>query len=203
MSQASVEDVLDFWFADAMSSASTLEARTATWFRRDEAFDRKIARRFSDLPDAGLSGALDSWADTPRGALAFVVALDQFPRNLHRGSASAFAYDARALDVALRAIESGADGQLHAAEATFLYLPLEHAEDLAMQRRCVALFQALTARAPVAMRESFLGFETFAQRHCNVIERFGRFPHRNEVLGRPSTPEESTYLASDGETFGG
>ena len=127
--------------------------------------------------------------------------LDQFPRNLYRGSPRSFAYDSAALDVCRAALARGLDSQLHPLEAVFLYLPLEHAEDLAMQEQCVSLFCRLVARAPAQLSEQFESFAGYAERHHAVIEQFGRFPHRNAALGRQSTPAEISYLRSGGESF--
>ena len=138
--------------------------------------------------------------------MALILALDQLPRNLYRGEAKAFGFDARALEIALAWIEAGHDERVPPLLSAFGYLPLEHAEDLAMQRRCVSLFAALATRVgrvEPAQREQFDGFKSYADRHLAVVERFGRFPHRNALLGRESTEEERAWLDSDGETFGG
>ncbi|WP_300645400.1 DUF924 family protein [Nocardioides sp.] len=197
------ESLLDVWFADAGKGAEAIAARSRLWFSRDEAFDALLRERFHALPDRARDGELAAWRVAPRSALALVIALDQLPRNLFRDSARAFAYDDAALEVALDALERGFDARLHSVEATFLYLPLEHAEDRALQARCVALFRALRDRAAPEVAEHFDRFLSFAERHHAVVERFGRFPHRNRVLGRRSTPEEERYLASGGDTFGG
>jgi len=131
-----------------------------------------------------------------------VLILDQFPRNLYRGSRRSYEFDSKACEIALRSIEAGFDQRLHPLEASFLYLPLEHSEDLLLQERSVQLFQKLIPRAPVALRPTFERFTEFAIRHREVIRRFGRFPHRNAVLGRRSSREELAYLESGGETFG-
>ncbi|MDP3937759.1 MAG: DUF924 family protein [Deltaproteobacteria bacterium] len=197
------EEIIAFWFSDACRSPEALKARAACWFTRDDAFDREIADRFGALPERAAGGELDAWSDAPRSALALILVMDQFPRNLFRESGSAFSYDENALRVALEAVHKGFDQALHPVEAYFLYLPFEHAEDLALQERSVALMEAQVARAPAGMAPSFESFADYARRHREIIERFGRFPHRNAVLGRPSTPDEDAYLRTGGETFGG
>jgi len=203
LATASPDEVLDFWFADALDSAEAAERRVPVWFGSDEAFDREIRTRFSALPDLAHAGGLDGWRGEPRSALALVIVLDQFPRNLHRGSGHSFLCDDRALEVAREAIAAGLDAELHPLEAVFLYLPYEHAESLPHQERCVELYERLAARAPAGLETQFEGFCEYARRHREVIRRFGRFPHRNAVLGREPTPDETTYLSGGGDTFGG
>jgi uncharacterized protein (DUF924 family) len=180
-------DVLDFWFD------GDPHARRAVWFQRDAGFDA-ACEALRPARDQALRGAFDSWAETHRGALALVILLDQFSRNLFRGRAEAFAADARALGVARGAIARAFDRALGPVERMFIYLPFEHAEDLAAQDESVRLFESLRAD---------LGALTvdYAYRHRDVIRRFGRFPHRNAALGRANTPEETTYLAQPGAGF--
>ncbi len=154
------------------------------WFGSDPTVDAELRRRFADLPDRALRGDLDAWRSTARGWLALVLALDQLPRNLYRGSARAFAYDDRARAEADAALRAGVDAGLGIHERLFLYLPFEHSEDLADQDRCCRLVAALDDAT----------YTDFAKRHRDVIRRFGRFPHRNAVLGRTSTPAETAYL---------
>jgi uncharacterized protein (DUF924 family) len=162
-----------------------------------------VGGRFGELPERALAGELDAWNAQPRSALARVLVLDQFPRNLYRGTAQCFQYDPRACEVAVMALERGYDSELTPLEATFLYLPLEHAEDISTQDRCVSLFRRLLDRAAVGLRPQFENFLAFAIRHREVIDRFGRFPHRNAALGRPTTNNERSFLESGGDTFGG
>jgi uncharacterized protein (DUF924 family) len=196
------ESVLGFWFGDDLDSPEAAAARRLLWFGGDPSFDERIRRRFDGLPSHALQGGLDSWRQGARSSLALVLVLDQFPRNLYRGTAEAFAYDPLAKEVAVGALESRFDTALAPLEATFLYLPLEHSEDIEAQERCVSLFQNLLDRAPVDHRSQFESFLSYAIRHREVIRRFGRFPHRNAVFGRPSTSEELSYLESGGDTFG-
>jgi uncharacterized protein (DUF924 family) len=194
----SPEDVLAFWFGPP--GAPPL-ANVGRWFSVDPTFDEAVRARFEGLVTRAAAGELETWRETPPDALALVVTLDQFPRNLYRGSARAFACDPAALDVSLDAQARGFDRALAPVERWFLYLPLMHAESLAHQQRSVALFEALAAEAPPAAREALASGADFARRHRDVIARFGRFPHRNRALGRASTPDEVTFLEQPGSSF--
>lgn len=188
------ETVLDFWFgAPGSPEAGT---QRVEWFRKDDAFDRRIVVRFGATIEQALAGALAAWSATPRGALAQIVVLDQFTRNAFRGTARAFAGDARALAVARSMVAAGQDRALPPEQRAFVYLPYEHAEDLALQDESVRLFERLAADAA--------GFESmldYARRHRDVIARYGRFPHRNAALSRASTPDELAFLARPGSGF--
>jgi uncharacterized protein (DUF924 family) len=151
--------------------------------------------------EAAARGDLDAWQAAPRTALALVLLLDQFPRNVWRGTPRAFEHDAKALAVAQQAVASGHLDALAPVEQGFLLLPFEHAEALPVQRESVQLFGRIVAQAPLEWVPTLQGYADYASRHHAVIERFGRFPHRNAILGRASTPEEEAYLASGGETF--
>lgn len=190
MTIATARDVLDFWFAPAT------EAR---WFDNDPAFDDAIRRRFGETWQAASRGELDRWADTPDGWLALLIVLDQFSRNLHRGSPLAFAQDAHAQALALAGIGRGDEDHFPPHWRSFAYLPLEHAENHDLQAHCVELFGRLHEQAPEDPR---LGnYLDYARRHQAVITRFGRFPHRNAALGRASTTHEQAYLAEPGAGF--
>lgn len=195
------EPLLAFWFQDCGQTPEQISQLTGRWFGGEAAFDEALRVRFAALLDEAERGGLSSWNATPRGTVAALIALDQLPRNLARGAPGAFALDERAVAIACDAIDRGVDQRVRAVEAVFLYLPLEHSESLDHQRRCVALFEQLAARAPVVAADSFAGFCDYARRHLAVIERFGRFPHRNDVLGRPSSPEERAFLDAGGDSF--
>lgn len=186
------QDVLDFWFDPA---------HAAHWFAKDAAFDEQIRRRFAAAAAAAAQEHLDAWADSPADWLALLILLDQFPRNLHRGEAQAWAVDVKAQRVALSGLADGFDQALPPLQRVFAYLPLEHAENMRLQQRSVELFEALHAQAPAAERPRFAEFADYARRHRDVIARFGRFPHRNAVLGRDSTAAEREYLAQPGAGF--
>lgn len=199
----SSESILEFWFGNDLESPDVVAARCGMWFGGNSSFDQDIRDRFGGLPARALRGELDTWLETPRSSLALVLVLDQFPRNLHRGAANSFAYDSAAHRVATASLARQFDHELTPVQATFVYLPFEHAEDAKSQQRCVSLFRALLERAPANLRSRFESFLSYAIRHRDVIERFGRFPHRNAVLGRASTTEELSYLQSGGDTFDG
>lgn len=183
------DDLLAVWFADGPDAIRKL------WFRKDDAFDATLRERFGDLLAPAREGALDAWAVSPRGALALALLLDQLPRNLHRGDAAAFASDPAALRLARRAVlERRLDLRLTATERVFLYLPFEHSEALADQHLCVALCEGALRDHPAhAAPGSTI---EYAWRHRAVVARFGRFPHRNAVLGRDTTPEEAAFLGA-------
>jgi len=190
-------EVLDFWFGPPDDPGHRL-SRPA-WFRKDPDFDAEIGRRFGALVEQALVGGIDDWwahPIEPLPALARVIVLDQFPRNLFRGSARAFAGDAGALQGARALVASGLDRELTGVQRQFVYLPFEHAEDLSHQRTAVQLFRQLAADEP-----ALAGLVDWAQRHHDVVARFGRFPHRNAALGRPGTAEEIDYLATPGSGF--
>jgi uncharacterized protein (DUF924 family) len=195
-------EILEFWFGDALVSADLAKTRAKLWFSRNDEFDREIERRFGLLPESAAHGELDAWREDASSALALVLVLDQFPRNLFRKSPRAFAFDSLAREVALEAISRKFDEALPPLQASFLYLPLEHAEDIELQERSVQLFERLFARAPADLHDLFGSFADYARRHRDIVRRFGRFAHRNDVLGRPSTPEEAAYLESGGDRFG-
>jgi len=203
MMEATPEAVLELWFGDDIETPDVVAERAGLWFMGDPTFDELIRKNFEKLPSLGAQSRLDSWRRDARSSLALVLVLDQFPRNLHRGAAACFAHDALAYDVAVASIEQSFDQQLAPLEALFLYLPLEHAEDVESQERCVRLCRSLLQRASVALRPQFESFLDYAIRHRDIVQRFGRFPHRNALLGRPSAREELLFLESGGETFSG
>jgi uncharacterized protein (DUF924 family) len=173
-------DVVAFW----------REAGPDKWFKKSDEFDRSISERFASLYEEAAAGRLSEWEKTADGAVALILVLDQFSRNMFRGSPKTFAQDAHALGVAKRALQAGFDEKVAPELRFFLYMPLMHAETIAEQRQCVRLFHAIT---PDNLK--------FAREHEAIIRRFGRFPHRNPVLGRHTTPAEQAYL--DGGGFGG
>jgi uncharacterized protein (DUF924 family) len=184
-------DVLEFWFGPVEIRGKS----RAEWFRKDDAFDAEIRRRFLALHAAAALGELERWRAEPRSMLALVIVLDQFSRNLYRGDARAFAQDGHALACAREAIARGDEGGLLPVERQFLYLPFEHSEDLADQDRAVELMQGLEAF------EETRDLTQWAEKHRVVVRRFGRFPHRNAVLGRASTAEETEFLKQPGSSF--
>ncbi|HET7525363.1 MAG TPA: DUF924 family protein [Burkholderiaceae bacterium] len=186
--------VLDFWFGPADDPQHRLPR--PQWFVKDDAFDAQIRQRFGGLIERALDGEMGHWAAEVEGALAQIVVLDQFTRNAYRGSARAFAGDVRALAAARALVTSGQERALSGVQRQFVYLPFEHAEDLAAQRESLRLFAQLERDDP-AVGELLV----WAQRHHDIVERFGRFPHRNAALGRASTPEELAFLQQPGSGF--
>jgi uncharacterized protein (DUF924 family) len=197
------DSLLRAWFGDDLETKEAVTARSRAWFGGDPSLDDLVRQQFSALPDQALRGDLNLWRGPPRSTLALAIALDQLPRNLFRSSPQAFAYDSAVLALSRWALDRELDCHVHPVEAVFLYLPLEHAEDLTIQVQCVARFRALLTRAPGTLLSQFESFLSYAERHREVIERFGRFPHRNQILGRPSTVDELRYLKEGGETFSG
>jgi uncharacterized protein (DUF924 family) len=193
MAIASWAEVLKFWFG-APESPEFGRPRAA-WFVKSDAFDALIRDRFLATHEAAAAGALAGWAARPLGALALVVALDQFPRNLYRGDPRAFAADGQALALARAIVAQRFDAALLPVQRWFAYLPFEHAEDLAAQRESLRLFERIAGEAGGA------GTFAYAMRHYAVVARFGRFPHRNAILGRASTPEELVFLRQPGSSF--
>jgi len=205
-----IDSVLEFWFGpgggDAESTVTALaiaDAKSALWWSKDATVDAEIAARFTTVMNAAAAGQLSAW-DSPRGQLARIICVDQFPRNIHRDSANAFAHDALALKLAKTCVDRGDDRRLAPIQRVFAYLPFEHSEALADQARSLALYQALADAAPAGdpkTRELFATYLDFARRHHAVIARFGRFPHRNKILARPSTAQELAFLEQPDSSF--
>lgn len=193
--------VLRFWFGENTGSADTAKRQAALWWSKQPATDTVIRRQFAPWVQAAGFGRFAGWQETAGGALALIILLDQFPRNLFRGSPRAFAYDAQARETAIALIRTGRYLELRLIERVFAYLPLEHSEIPAHQDECVALFEALHDEAPEGEKAVFAGYVDFAHRHRDIVRRFGRFPHRNAALGRPSTPEEAAFLLQPGSSF--
>ena len=189
--------VLEYWLGAEQPSNATALARKHLWFSQDEAVDEEIRHRFGAVMQEALAGRLHHDAVTPLGRLAVIIVLDQFMRHAHRGTPKRFAGDALALRLALDGLAQGhdTDDSIPPVARIFGYLPLEHAEDVGLQHHSVVAFEQLAQEATPDTREVLAGTVRYAHRHRDVIERFGRFPHRNAILGRESTPEEKAYLA--------
>lgn len=197
----SADTILDYWFGSEPDDAALAVERASLWWSKQNEVDAEIRRRFEGSLLAGARGALDSWQATPRGHLALIILTDQFPRNMYRGSAQTFAYDALALAWCLDGVNLGVDLQLRPIERVFFYLPLEHSESLPYQDRSVAFFTKLFHSVPESWQAPFASYLDFAARHRDVIARFGRFPHRNILLGRGSTEAELAFLQQPGSSF--
>ena len=197
-----IAGIVAFWLGDSRDSPDRALARRDWWYEGGPGVDEEIRARYGDLVPRACAREFMGWRDTPEGALALVLLLDQFTRNLYRGTVDAYAGDPCAFEVVNHAIDRGFDRALHPVEAIWLYHPFHHSEDVAEQDRGLGLLRALRRRAdpawPAHVERSIAGWT----RHRDTVARFGRFPHRNAVLGRDSTAEELAYLAADGRTFG-
>lgn len=189
-------DVLDFWFGDPAGDG--FGSYREAWFKKEEVFDLEMRSRFGKTVAKASAGRYDAWQETPAGALALIITLDQFPRNIFRGLPKAFAADPKARSIARRAIDRGFDQGFLTMQRLFLYLPFEHSENLADQRRCVALYSEILEDFEDEIRERA---HFSVHRHCEIIERFGRFPHRNETLRRQSSAEEKAFLEEPRSSF--
>jgi uncharacterized protein (DUF924 family) len=195
------DELLEFWFGKEPDDAAVAQAKAGLWWGRDPATDELLQERFGAATSAAAAGVLDHWTGSPRGRLALILLLDQLPRAIHRGTPTAFATDGMALEAASRGLASGADRLLRPIERVFFYLPFEHSERIEDQERSVELFRGLLASTAESSRASFEFFLDYAVRHRDIIARFGRFPHRNLVLGRQSTAMELEFLEQPDSSF--
>jgi len=200
--QLRIDAVLTFWFREQELSAPQIDRRMDIWFGEDEIFDHEIRKDFLDDVERATKGELNHWAHKPRGRLALILLLDQFRRNIHRGTAKAFSKDNVALKLCVEGAMAKQDQGLTPIQRAFFYMPLQHAESRKVQNRSVALFNKLASAVSPTYRETFETMAQFAELHRDIVEQFGRFPHRNKVLGRQNTPEEEEYLAGDSPDFG-
>jgi len=201
ISMDEIDEIVQFWFGDEADDAAAAARQQGLWWSKNPQTDALIRTRYEPLVLAAEAGGLDAWRATPQGLLALILLTDQFPRNIYRDTPNAFRFDPLARKLCLEALDTGAVAALRPVQRVFCYLPLEHAENLAQQQRCVDLFTALAAEVPEAWRSPFEFFVGFAEKHRVIIERFGRFPHRNAILGRPSTDEELLFLQQPGSSF--
>jgi uncharacterized protein (DUF924 family) len=191
MSQA--DEILEFWFGKP--DQPEYGKNRKVWFTKNPKFDQEVRSRFLSVYQQAAAGQLDDWKTSPLGCLALIILLDQFPRNMFRGQPQAFATDSQALAYAQHAVAQGFDKLLLPIQRGFVYMPFEHSENLEHQRQCVELFSALKDNPECASGVDY------AHRHLKVIDRFGRFPHRNEILGRETTAEEAEFLQQPGSSF--
>ena len=196
-----IDSILTFWFGHGVTAKEISSDRASVWWGKNDAMDREIRTRFEPVTRAVFDGRLDHWRETPRGMLASIICCDQFPRNMYRGRAESFAFDPSALAMAEEMAATGAHRELQPVQRVFAYLPFEHSEDPAMQDKSMELYGALVEEAGPDEREVFKLNLDFARRHQEIIERFGRFPHRNCILGRESTEEEAEFLTQPGSSF--
>ena len=195
------ENILYYWFGSSTDAREISKEKRRLWWDADPAIDAEIRAHFGNLVEAAGRNELADWAQTPRGLLALILLTDQFPRNIFRKTPMAFAFDAAARAYCRHGIGRGFDLQLLPIQRVFHYLPLEHSEALEDQDESVRLFSELAQLAPPVHKELFAGYQTYAERHRDIIVRFGRFCHRNKILGRPSRPEEEEVLRQPGSSF--
>ena len=198
-----ISEVLSFWFGDLREGELPEKEKQMTWWMKSEEFDDLVRRRFEKYVLLAEKGELSHWLETPLGTVAFIVVVDQFPRNIYRDTPGAFSRDALALSACLGGIKKGFDRDLHPTHRTFFYLPLMHSESPEIQSLSVEKYSALENEyAPhPEIRETLACSTDFAGRHSDIIKRFGRYPHRNAALGRESTPEETEFLKEPGSSF--
>ena len=200
------DSIIGFWFGSSDSPVEINAQKKTLWWFKSKEIDADIKQRFASLSKAVHVSLPDEWKDEPRSLLAAIICLDQFPRNMYRGLPEAFSYDPRARELALQLVDSGKDRELLNMHRVFCYLPFEHSEDIDDQQRAIALYKNLLSEvvSSGANKEVCDIFEhsyQFAVRHLEIIERFGRFPHRNSIMGRPSSEEELDFLSQPGSSF--
>ncbi len=200
--QLRIDAILDFWFKAQDLSAPQIDRRMDVWFGEDSVFDHEVKKEFAEDVDKASAGRLDHWAHQPRGRLALILLLDQFRRNIYRNTAKAFALDRAALKLCVEGAMVKKDAGLTAIERAFFYMPLQHAESRKVQAKSVELYNRLAKAVSPTYRETFETMAQFAELHRDIIEQFGRFPHRNKLLNRQNTPEEEEYLAGGSPDFG-
>lgn len=200
--QLRIERILSFWFKEKQLSAPQIDARMDVWFGEDPVFDHEISKEFSDDVEAASAGRLDHWARQPHGRLALILLLDQFRRNIYRSTADAFACDKAALKLCVEGAMEKKDAGLTPIQRVFFYMPLQHAESRKVQAKSVQIYRKLAEAVSPTYTETFETIAQFAELHCDIVQRFGRFPHRNRLLKRRNTPQESEFLAGDTMTFG-
>ncbi|MGB5258285.1 MAG: DUF924 family protein [Woeseiaceae bacterium] len=200
--QIRIETILSFWFKEQALSAPQIDQRMDIWFSEDPVFDHEIEKEFANDIARASSGELDHWADDAHGRLALILLIDQFRRNIHRGTAEAFSKDRLALKLCVEGAMQKKDLGLTPIQRVFFYMPLQHAESRKVQAKSVELYQRLAESVSPTLRETFMAIAEFAELHKDIVDQFGRFPHRNKLLNRENTPQEAEYLAGDSPDFG-
>ena len=195
------DTIIHSWFGDHTNDVQTAQSQASLWWKKSTQVDAEIKDRFGECVVQAGAGGLDAWAAEPRGRLALILLCDQFTRHIYRDTPQAFSLDYRALAWTKEGLAQQFDQALRPIERVFFYLPLEHSESIQDQEEAVRLFEQLKASAPAEAKDTFDGFLDYALRHREVIARFGRFPHRNAALGRPSTEEETAFLKRPGSSF--
>ncbi len=200
--QIRIESVLSFWFKEHALSAPQIDRRMEIWFSEDPVFDLQIEKEFAGEVEMASNGSLNHWGKTPQGRLALIIMIDQFRRNIHRNSARAFAKDPLALKLCVEGAMAKMEHSLSPIQKLFYFMPLQHSESRKVQAKSVEIFRRLAESVSDTERETYMTILQFAELHKDIIDQFGRFPHRNKLLNRDNTPEENEYLAGDSPTFG-
>lgn len=200
--QSRIDAILAFWFKEQQLSAPQIDRRMEIWFGEDAVLDHEISKEFADDVEAACTGGLDHWASDPHGRLALILLIDQFRRNIFRNTADAFSKDKLALKLCVEGAMEKKDQGLTPIQRVFFYMPLQHAESRKVQAKSLELYERLAEAVSPTYRETFLTVAQFAELHKDIIDQFGRFPHRNKLLNRENTPEENEYLAGDSPDFG-
>jgi len=200
--QIRIDAILSFWFMEQTLGAPQIDGRMDMWFGEDPVFDEEIAKEFAEDVENASEGRLDHWAHEPRGRLALILLLDQFRRNIYRNSAEAFEKDKAALKLCVEGAMEKKDKGLAPIHKAFFYMPLQHAESRKVQAKSRVIYQRLAEAVSPTYKETFETIAQFADLHADIVERFGRFPHRNKLLERENNPDEEEYLTSDGPDFG-
>ena len=196
-----IDEILTYWFGELQVPEDYPKDRSRIWFGGGIDIDQEIQNRFEHLVLAAANHELDEWKQHPKGRLALILLVDQFPRNIYRGTPNAFAFDLLAQELTLEGLDAKEDQELFPIERAFFYLPLEHAENLELQKLSVKKFNELSVYAPSSLTDVFQSHADYAWRHYVIIERFGRFPHRNSIIGRASTNEEIEFLKGPNSSF--
>ena len=200
--QIRIDEILTFWFREKELSAPQIDGRMDVWFGEDQVFDHEVAKEFADEVERASEGELDHWAHEPRGRLALILLLDQFRRNIHRNTPEAFAKDKHALKLCVEGAAEKMDKRLSHIQRAFFYMPLQHAESRKVQKKSCEMYRHLAKGVSPTYKETFDTITQFAELHADIVEQYGRFPHRNKVLNRANTAEEDEYLSGDDPTFG-
>lgn len=202
MTHPDIRRVLDFWFQPGTMDQPTIDSRMDRWFTADAVTDAVLRNEFGPLVEQASKGQLDAWVATPEGRLALILMLDQFRRSIFRGTPKAFSRDPHALKLCVEGAMKGDYKTLNPFQQAFYFMPLQHAESLKIQERSVKIYEGLVAGVSDTLKATFATFAQFAELHHDIVESFGRFPHRNKTLGRANTAEEQEYLGAGAPSFG-
>lgn len=198
---SSPDEVLNFWFGELCEDGTVDPETKKRWFKKSKAFDEEIRDRFGELHRRAHGGELDDWTKDARGRLALVIVLDQFSRNLHRDTGDMYACDLQAARIAVHGMDCGHDVELPISYRVFLYMPFMHTEDLDLQERGVTAFERLADESPEPTRGTCKDYAKYARVHRDIVKQWGRFPHRNKLLQRDTTPDEAEFLTKPGSSF--